>query len=212
MGWKVSDNKATYKHGSLELIVQTQPKLGIEARHDQWHCAWEIAPSEDSVQPETVDPAPEESYSRLEDFIVRFPQKFPWPFSYQLDVRMQPSDANLLVAELWLSVQTSMLECHPQLRMIPTTSKAPWTCHPQFICSADRQFALAIHPLDQIDSTIQSNRSGDIQRLDLFGKFMEKGVIRRGRVLLVASNSSISEKQMKELCKSFAASSLPLTA
>jgi hypothetical protein len=46
----------------------------------------------------------------------------------------------------------------------------------------------------------------------MFGRFMEKGVIRRGRLLLVASTSSISEKQMKDLCSDFAASHLPLTA
>jgi hypothetical protein len=66
--------------------------------------------------------------------------------------------------------------------------------------------------LDLEDSHWIANRSGDIERLDMFGRFMEKGVIRRGRLLLVASTSSISEKQMKDLCSDFAASHLPLTA
>ncbi|MFM8401447.1 MAG: hypothetical protein ACKOAH_26805, partial [Pirellula sp.] len=139
-------------------------------------------------------------------------QRYPWPFSYQLDVRVQPDHKDLLVAELWLSVQTSMLECNPQLCLVPKNPKAPWTCHPQFICSADRRLALAVHPLDIPDSKLHASRSGSVERLDLFGQFMEKGVIRRGRLLLVASNTSISEKRMKDMCSIFAASSLPLTA
>jgi hypothetical protein len=211
MGWKVSETKATNKHGTHELVVLTQPSLGIhidmgDAKHD-----WEIRPMEDSVGPDTPAPAPGEAYSRLDDFIVNFPQRYPWPFSYQLDVRVQP-DKDLLVAELWLSVQTSMLECNPQLCLVPKNPKAPWTCHPQFICSADRRLALAVHPLDIPDSKLHASRSGSVERLDLFGQFMEKGVIRRGRLLLVASNTSISEKRMKDMCSIFAASSLPLTA
>jgi len=212
MGWKVSDKKASFKHGSLELTVQTQPSLSIQAHHDHWNCAWEITPREDSVDTNAPAPAPEESYTRLQDFIVRYPQKFPWPFSYQVDVRIHPSDQNTIVAELWLSVQTSMLDCHPQLSLLPQGPKSPWDCHPDFICSSDRRCALAIHPLDQNDSMLKTNRDGTVERLDLFGRFMEKGVIRRGRILLVVSSISISEKQIQELCKSFAASNLPLTA
>lgn len=212
MGWKVSENIATIKHGSIELVVQTQPNLSIQIDQPAGKFAWEIQPREDSVAATTPAPTPGESYSRLDDFIVALPQRYPWPFSYQLDVRVQPSDQDLLVAELWLSVQTSMLECNPQLSLIPQDPKGPWSCHPEFLCSADRRLALAIHPLDIADSKLHTDRSGSIERLDLFGRFMEKGVIRRGRLLLVASNTSISEKRMKELCHVFAASSLPLTA
>lgn len=212
MGWKVTENKATYKHGTLELVVLAEPSLKIliatgDAKYD-----WEIRPMEDSVGQDTPAPVRGEAYSRLDDFIVNFPQRYPWPFSYQLDVRVQPDHKDLLVAELWLSVQTSMLECNPQLGLIPNEPKAPWTCHPQFICSADRRLALAVHPLDIPDSKLHASRSGSVERMDLFGQFMEKGVIRRGRLMLVASNTSISEKRMKDLCNIFAASSLPLTA
>lgn len=212
MGWNVSQTKASFKHGSLELLVRTQPSLGIDLLHEGSTSSWEIRPSEDSVEAASPTPAPEEAYARLDDFIVRYPQKFPWPFSYQLDVRVQASPSNLLVAELWLSVQTSMLECNPQLVLSPSSGNLPWSCHPEFLCSADRRSALAIHPLDTGDCQVHSNRSGDVQHVDLFGRFMEKGVIRRGRLLLVASTNSISEQQMSELCKTFANSELPLTA
>lgn len=212
MGWKVSKNIATNKHGSLELVVQTQSSLRIRIDQGPIQFDWEIQPLEDSVGKDTPAPAPGEAYGRLDDFIVNFPQRYPWPFSYQLDVRVQPNHKDLLVAELWLSVQTSMLECNPQLRLIPKDAKAAWTCHPEFLCSADRRLALAVHPLDLADSKFHTSRSGSVEHLDLFGQFMEKGVIRRGRLLLVAGNTSVSEKRMKDLCGIFAASSLPLTA
>ncbi|MFM8573105.1 MAG: hypothetical protein ACKOAU_16035 [Pirellula sp.] len=212
MGWNVSETKASFKHGALELVVHMLPTLRIEIDQPSGKFAWEIQPREDSVMATEKPPKPSESYARLNDFIISFPQKYPWPFSYQLDVRVQPSDTHLLVAELWLSVQTSMLECNPQLILLPSNDKGPWTCHPEFLCSGDRRTSLAIHPLDRSDSKLHTSRSGSIERLDLFGRFMEKGVIRRGRLLLVASNSSISEKQMMEFCKAFADSQLPLTA
>jgi hypothetical protein len=223
MGWKVSETKAIFDHASHELVVSTRPSLRIEIGRkfeaqgtttktpDQAVCSWQIQPREDSVDPSTEAPAPEEAYSRLDDFIVKFPQKYPWPFSYQLDVRVQPNASGLLVAELWLSVQTSMLECNPQLRMTPGSSKEPWTSHPDFLCSSDRRTGLAIHPLDRQDCLVHANRSGEVEQVDLFGRFMEKGVIRRGRLLLVGSATSISEKQMQKLCQDFSSSELPLT-
>jgi hypothetical protein len=58
---------------------------------------------------------------------------------------------------------------------------------------------------------VHASRSGEVEQLNLFGRFMEKGVIRRGRLLFVASATSISENQMLGLCREFAASELPLT-
>ncbi len=173
---------------------------------------WQIQPKEDSVEANTPAPDLDEAYSRLDDFIVCYPQKYPWPFSYQLDVRVQPSDENLLVAELWLSVQTSMLECNPQLSLVPTSPNAPWSSHGHSLYSGDRRSALAIHPLDKDDCRIHADRSSSLEQLELFGRFMEKGVIRRGRLLFIGSASPIPEKQMIDLYKRFADSSLPLTA
>jgi len=212
MGWNVTDTKAAFKHGSLELIVQTRPSLSFELRAGASTSEWLIQPQEDSVEPNTPAPGLDEAYSRLDDFIACYPQKYPWPFSYQLDVRVQPSDENLLVAELWLSVQTSMLECNPQLSLVPTSPNAPWSSHRDFLCSGDRRTALAIHPLDKDDCRIHADRSSSLEQLELFGRFMEKGVIRRGRLLFIGSASPIPEKQMIDLYKRFADSSLPLTA
>ena len=212
MGWNVSETKASFEHGSLEILVQTAPAFRIQVGPPDHQCLWEVQPREDSVEAGTKPPALAEAYCRGDDYIAKYPQRFPWPFSYQLDVRVQPSSKELLVLEIWLSVQTSMLECNPQLSFVPTLTREPWTCHPEFICSADRRTAVAVHPLDLGDCRFQTNRAGGIERLDMFGRFMEKGVIRRGRLLLVASTSSIPEKQMKDLCNLFAKSCLPLTA
>jgi hypothetical protein len=212
MGWNVSDTKASFKHRSLELIVQTRPSLSFELRAGTSMSEWQIQPKEDSVEANTPAPDLDEAYSRLDDFIVCYPQKYPWPFSYQLDVRVQPSDENLLVAELWLSVQTSMLECNPQLSLVPTSPNTPWSSHGHFLYSGDRRSALAIHPLDKDDCRIHADRSSSLEQLELFGRFMEKGVIRRGRLLFIGSASPIPEKQMIDLYKRFADSSLPLTA
>jgi hypothetical protein len=142
----------------------------------------------------------------------------------------QPVD-DLLIVELWLSVQTSTLESHPQLRLsfAPSIEENPQSelmeIAPGQIRSSDAKSGLIVHPLDVADctwfptSTIPhstSIESGTVNsrkpELLAFGGFMEKGVIRRMRLQLVNSRQRIDAQLWHQLVESFTSSPLPLTA
>lgn len=77
--------------------------------------------------------------------------------------------------------------------------------------------AAFVHPTDQIDSQLlvtgQERGAGEsiAVQLRMFGRFMEKGVIRRARVRLLLSPDPIDEQTLAAHYADFAASPLPLT-
>ena len=237
MGWNYRDPKAIFSSQTYSLVAGTKPGFSLEFRSlskdsaGQTLYGWKIRPSELSVPSDTELPPLSDHYSRQNDFIAVYGQKYPWPFSYQIDVRVLPSSNHLLVFELWLSIQTLMLECEPQLILdaAPQVSNDP---------GSRGHVAVVVHPLDRDDCKIDfakvaassnvtaSNESSnkavtagsakgpkqEISRITMFGKFMEKGVIRRGRVLFVGSSQPIDPVELEEQVNRFASSSLPLTA
>ena len=77
----------------------------------------------------------------------------------------------------------------------------------------DKTLGIMIHPLDQSDSMLERDEAGD-WTLVTFGRFMEKGVIRRARWLLAWSTSKapLSVSTIDSVHERFAESPLPLTA
>lgn len=76
-------------------------------------------------------------------------------------------------------------------------------------------FTGLIHPSDQVDTQLLYTRGGDRDcdlMVQFFGRFMEKGVIRRGRLRLLISDDRLSDDQLLDAYKMFASSDLPLTA
>jgi len=242
MAWKLTDTGGTYSSEGFTLSVQGAGRTRIQLQSDvetksaarsasasssnggDSLCDWEVVPRDSSLVNEVAYPLPSERYVRQQDLITVFPQKYPWLFSYQIDVRVLSANKDRFVAELWLSIQTSMLESNPELWIAsgaagasakdggkPNTLGA-WKCHPEYICSADKRSVLVVHPLDRADSRTAASVTGEFEHLELFGRFMEKGVIRRGRVLLIGSRTTLSETTMRELIHAFSESSLPLTA
>lgn len=173
----------------------------------------EIMPSESEL-PLNVEPlACGDSYVRESDLIAIYPQQYPWPFSYQVDVRVRtdlPSD--LRAIELWLSVSTSMLDCTPKLHLIPQTSLKQSSSIEIAVASHGRA-ALIVHPLDAADCEAKSSSDfAGVGLWDVFGGFMEKGVIRRSRFLCVWSSVVEPMNRWEQALEWFAKSPLPLTA
>lgn len=77
--------------------------------------------------------------------------------------------------------------------------------------------AVMVHPTDQIDSQLlvagdaSSGVNSIAVQMRIFGRFMEKGVIRRARLRLLVSPDSIDERTLLAHYADFAASPLPLT-
>ena len=150
-----------------------------------------------------------DAYVRQNDLIAIYPEKYPWQFGYQIDIRTsQPDDRKILCMEIWLSVQTSLLDSHPQLSIqiadenFAPLSKDIWT-------NLSKKVAIAIHPFDRADCHVECT-TNDFN-MKIFGRFMEKGVIRRMRFRCIAAIDSQSNNFWEEQLKEFSNSPMPLT-
>lgn len=222
MVWKLKDDSSVFAANGFTLTVTAGDRTRIRLESDAEsknakHMLgdWQVVPRDSTLVGEVAALVPGERYVRQQDMITSFPQKYPWNFSYQLDVRVLSSSVERMVIELWLSVQTSMLESNPELWLVEAGSASTaraWKCHPEYICSSDKRSIMVVHPLDRADARNETSPSGEFKHLELFGRFMEKGVIRRGRLLLVGARTTLSEKQVQQYLNEFSQSSLPLTA
>lgn len=173
----------------------------------------EIVPSEEAL-PLNIDLMRcADAYVRELDLIALYPQAYPWPFGFQVDVRYRPDlSLGVRALELWLSVSTSMLECKPKLHLVPQ-NRFQHCSQREIAVASHGRAALIVHPLDLADcESIASSNSPDIAQWDVFGGFMEKGVIRRSRFLIVWSDTEETVKKWEQTLDWFAQSPLPLTA
>lgn len=114
--------------------------------------------------------------------------------------------------ELWLSVSTSMLDCHPKLHLVPET-RLQTSSVQEIAIAAHGRSALIVHPLDVADCEPLRHRESEVvEHWDVFGGFMEKGVIRRARFLCAWSDAAVPFDTWKQILGWFSQSPLPLTA
>ncbi|MCU0711351.1 MAG: hypothetical protein MUC43_04790 [Pirellula sp.] len=234
-GWQKNDTGATFSSDPWRVQCQCQPNTTFVVSESDRICTrlslqptlaqLDSTPAQHAV-PVVANPPLAESYIRQNDFVTIYPEQSPLTFGFQVYYCVKQPVNDLLVIELWLSVQTSTLESHPQLRLSfePVTENhqpAPLQeTAPGQILSADLTRGLIVHPLDVADCTWLNNsdsiRVGATNsrkpELLAFGGFMEKGVIRRMRLQLVHSRQKIASHHWQQLVESFANSPLPLTA
>jgi hypothetical protein len=183
-----------------------------------------------------------EAYARESDLIVRFEQAENDTFAFQLYYRLLESsprpDATtqtpeVLGLELWVSVQTDLLDAAPQLSVTvcaPTTGEGWQKLAPEAIGgnSADGILPLVNHSTEY--SGVWLIDAGDIVptelprlssdstlgeqslRLPVLGGFMEKGVIRRARMRFHLVVGKPDQAQLQSMIHDFTISPLPLTA
>jgi hypothetical protein len=114
--------------------------------------------------------------------------------------------------EIWLSIQTSLLDSHPQL-WVDFQGTEFSKASDSILIGESPNAAVILHPLDLVDCTIVERRSlRPSFRLQAFDRFMEKGVIRRARFLVALSLATIEPEGLHRLQSDFAAMPLPLTS
>ncbi len=184
-----------------------------------------------------------EAYARDTDLVLRFEQSRADTFAFQLNYRWlspalsvaaKPNDeAACPGIELWLSVQTDLLDSAPALSI---SSRSPagegWRTiaadeltSDQAVNSENAPGVVALtcktedctgvwlmDPNDMLPVQILSQPDDEEQRLQLFGDFMEKGVIRRARMRFQLIAGDLTTPRLQTLRQQFAESPLPLTA
>lgn len=176
-----------------------------------------------------VLPRLDEQFVRGDELHLSFPQAGEGvEFGFRLVIRPVDSqgsistDRDRAAFELLVSIQTTLLDSHPAIELLLPASGGVRSetvqdaDDPDSVCrvlmadNADCRFAVILGPQD-IESSIQVDEHG-VQRLTLFGEFLEKGVIRRARpwVMMDRSGGEIDTRLIRSATDVMADSPLPL--
>lgn len=168
----------------------------------------------------------QEAYVRQNDLIVRYEQSIADLYTIQLNWRRLNCEIpDALALEVWISVQTSLLDTHPTIEVRSGTPDALWHSLTLDDLSMDKSDSTAIglvkksgltamvmiEPSDARQARRIVDRSEDFA-FRLLGDFMEKGVIRRARLRLLVVSAELSRSKVVKQFRAFIDSPLPLTA
>ena len=214
MSWDLRDSNAKWHgpNGSLEVALThalRQPLIQIQDAAKRTVLSVGITPSERQVNDSATELLLGDAYVRQNDLIAMFPELAPWRFGYQIDLRVLKDDpADILAVEIWLSIHTSLLDSHPQLEL-QLRGERFIAAEGRVWISQSSRMVLMVHPLDQRDCHIE--QQGDELAMRVFGRFMEKGVIRRMRFRLILAQRPETAMFWQDRFNEFSKSPLPLT-
>ena len=213
MTWILRERIATWDAGQWNVSVDlnTDPRLAIR-RGGLEHFAAAINPQDGDEVPSETSLVLADSYVRNRDLVAAYPEQAPLRFGYQTYFSVLDTPSDVLALECWLSVQTSTLEAYPQLVLGLVANGASFHAESPsgVFLSSDKKIAFIVHPLDAGDAAITTPEL-HAQSLAVFGRFMEKGVIRRLRARILVSSTAMQDEQWLQAQKDFANSPLPLT-
>ena len=224
MTWKLRDSLAILETPCVNVaasLAETAPTLRILPTGNSGsskQLSVEINPMDDNAPLATEGFNLGEAYVRQQDLIAFYPQKLPWHFGYQLDFRRIPGEKSVpewneqefLTIEVWLSVQTSLLDSNPKFEIRVSGGAFEENADGLWLDS-ENQSAILIHPLDREDCQSRFLKDSQSLEMSVFGRFMEKGVIRRMRFRILASPISRSKDFWIDRLNEFSESPLPLT-
>jgi len=225
MHWSLHHQVATLQtHGWNWSFDLSRPTLGVSVSNENHALAGQLL---------QVFPSPahalviDDAFIRDSDLMVRYGQSASDQFAFQLDFRSVPSaalgpfDCGL---DLWLSVQTQLLDSHPLLDVRSCTAGGHWTASDvngeagasgsvATLSSTTNtgHVALLVHPSDRVQTELMRLDTAECCDLRLFGSFMEKGVIRRARLRCLLGSAQIDAATLASAYAQFEDSPLPLT-
>lgn len=223
MEWQLDPNQARLECGDWHFSLDHRvPKNGLKVRHgsDELGALLAVIPTPSHTC--TI----QEAYVRQNDLIVRYEQAGDDQYTFQLNWRkLNCTIPRGIAIELWISVQTSLLDTHPVLDVRSRTPNGLWHALSMRDLSVESSDAVAIglvkkasvtslvmvQPSDALQAKRVRNRDEEFT-LRMFGEFMERGVIRRARLCYVAAPGDLSRRDIVNQYQLFADSPLPLTA
>jgi hypothetical protein len=209
--WTLGDDRASFDLGQWSgRFDLAKPMAGLSIAHKNLATINGLLAIEFD---RPHDPFLKDCYVRQGDLIVAYPQRENRQFSLQLDYRIIESSKEQLLIELWVSIQTYLLDSRPKVKVVCPGVDAPAeTSNPIVGSVGNFSFSWFIHPRDQGDSKLTVDKISGHVSAQLFGHFMEKGVIRRARLRCLVGLASLSQAAIDNAQTQFAASPLPLTA
>jgi hypothetical protein len=221
--WQLQTEKAAFEGEDWQASMDPRaPQVGMQINRLQQDLTHLFR-----VMPKTPHSCSiQEAYVREDDLIVRYEQSGDDLFTFQLNWRVLPSDvAGSLALELWISVQTTLLDTHPKIDVRSRAAGAMWhdfTLNDLSIEKSDTTAVglfkkagvtsiVMVQPSDAHQSKRVRDKNEDFT-LRMFGEFMEKGVIRRARLRFYSVPGELSRFAIINQYRAFIDSPLPLTA
>lgn len=216
--WQFENNIASLTAGPLQLTLSLAPhdrKLLVQTSSNLLLASlWDMP---------AVSGLPlVEAYVRDEDLVATFGPTESFPFFTELywSVRTLETQPTPIVAlSLLVSVRTDLLDTHPELKIVTSAPRKQMrhsqsSGGPMFVSPLREEIALidfapAEDCAEQIATEAKSGAT-DIERT-LFSHFLEKGVIRRGRLFAVLTDANVTDAQAARYCAEYLAAELPLT-
>lgn len=207
--WKTSQDRDQDTDLTLDLNPSNQWSLGSAACPD----AVRILP----VAPEERLPRPADDFLRDSEWHISCPQgdasDSVGTFGVHLVASHVATQVGALVMELIVSIQTTLLDSEPTLDLKLQSDTAVSSSADNAIHTAEvgsQRWSILLGPHDAPFTTNQST-SHELD-LRLFGEFMEKGVIRKGRPWIVVESTSTAAADLGKILQQLTDSPLPLTA
>jgi hypothetical protein len=222
--WTLRGNEASFDYGGWQGdLALDHPGVGLSIGR-------ESGGAESGFFGVEFDPPHEpilkDCYIRQGDLIIVYPQREQRKFTLQLDYRLLEATRDRILIELWISIQTYLLDSRPgvvvtcrsgdravRVRKVgdgPTRVESSRTVSTSRI--GDLSWAWLTHPCDQTDTDWNWNDASNAYQARLFEHFMEKGVIRRARMRCLIGATPFAESEVDEAYQAFVESPLPLTA
>lgn len=236
MAWNWNDVAAECSQGDWRaIVVPGNPGAGLQFYCDALRSTSPGIPIGSFFQWNTDKKweTSAETYVRDNDVVIAYSEAHLSSFSLQFNYGLVPAiEQNDLGIELWISVQTPLLDAHPTVLLHADAAKGStieMLTASQFHLQPSGEIVAAsgskrcgsktihwlqlVHPLDLRDTEWLHHSGGasNILPLSVFGGFMEKGVLRRARLRLLLSHEPFTLLRAQKEFESFAVSELPLT-
>ncbi len=224
MSWELKTQQAALVSNDWRVeLVPTEPMSGLKV----FHQGVELGTVLCVIPQPTHSRHIQEAYVRQADLIVRYEQHGDDLYTLQLNWRTFDCDLDgALAIELWLSVQTTLLDTHPVVELKSSVNASNWETvslrerkaepseRPAVMVAHCGQHTLLVmvQASDVEHVALQSDDLDTEHTLRMFGHFMEKGVIRRARVCFVAAPQPLDDAAIQNVYQQFSDSPLPLTA
>lgn len=236
-GWQLEGNFATLRAAQLHATCDLrQSEAGFHALVPCSGEFWRITSPLDRTHPRPLV----EAYVREDDLIASYGATDAFPFASQVYWRLTQHDVDAVRVACILSVQTELLDTHPVMEVscemsadvvmllstddlsarpthAPLPSLLPRQAGAQLVllrhAGLDLTYAEAIDPSDFCGVELSQTDQRRVRvTWRLFSHFLEKGVIRRGRLCSMLVPRDNDAQHAVRLFREFLASELPLTA
>ena len=212
LAWHVAGSTAHLQRPEIEAALPlSEPQSGLQllrAFDRQIDCQCFALPLYEEGKAILLD-----SFPRMNEVVAHYAETPQARLKTECLLRLRSISDDCVCLDHLVSVQTSTLDASPQIETTFRLPKGQWSSETfesgplQLQSECGLTFALMTPQLDVASSSVESSSAGARARLMRFGKFLEKGVIRRGQLRLVVCPTDVASQVIADAHEDFLSTS-----